>query len=123
MNHREIQTINGGAKWRADSIWRILKNEKYVGDALLQKTYTQDCISHKAVRNHGERAMYLVSDCHPAIIDRETFNLVQQELARRSSKRKISDRARTEQGRYSGRYALTELMICGECGTPYRRVT
>ena len=123
MNHRKIQTINGGEKWRADSIWRILKNEKYAGDALLQKTYTQDCISHKAVRNHGERAMYLVSDCHPAIIDRETFNLVQQELARRSSKRKISDRARTEQGRYSGRYALTELMICGECGTPYRRVT
>ena len=123
LNQQGVKTISGGMEWRADAVWRILKNEKYAGDALLQKTYTKDCISHKCVRNKGERTMYLVSDCHPAIIDRETFNLVQQETARRSSKRKISDRTRTEQGKYSSKYALTELMICGECGTPYRRVT
>ncbi|MBR0483440.1 MAG: recombinase family protein [Oscillospiraceae bacterium] len=123
LNQQGVKTISGGMEWRADAVWRILKNEKYAGDALLQKTYTTDCISHKSVRNKGERTMYLVSDCHPAIIDRETFNLVQQETARRSSKRKISDRTRTEQGKYSSKYALTELMICGECGTPYRRVT
>ena len=123
LNQQGTETINGGSEWRADSVWRILKNEKYAGDALLQKTYTKDCISHKAVRNHGERPMFLVSDCHPAIIDKETFNLVQQELARRSSKRKISSKSKTEQGKYSSKYALTELMLCGECGTPYRRVT
>ena len=123
LNQQGVKTISGGMEWRADAVWRILKNEKYAGDALLQKTYTTDCISHKSVRNKGERTMYLVSDCHPAIIDRETFNLVQQETARRNSKRKISDRTRTEQGKYSSKYALTELMICGECGTPYRRVT
>ena len=123
LNQQGAKTIHGASEWRADTVWRILKNEKYAGDALLQKTYTLDCISHKSVKNKGERPMYLVSDCHPAIIDRETFNLVQQEMARRSSKRKISDRTRTEQGKYSSRYALTELMICGECGTPYRRVT
>ena len=123
LNQQGVKTISGGMEWRADTVWRILKNEKYAGDALLQKTYTKDCISHKSVRNKGERTMYLVSDCHPAIIDRETFNLVQQETARRSSKQKISDRTRTEQGKYSSKYALTELMICGECGTPYRRVT
>lgn len=77
----------------------------------------------KKAKNNGERAMYLASDCHPAIIDRNTYNLVQQELARRSAKRKVSTKTVTEQGKYSSKYALTELMICGECGTPYRRCT
>ncbi len=67
--------------------------------------------------------MYLATDCHPAIIDRNTYNLVQQELARRNAKRKVSTKTVTEQGKYSSKYALTELMICGECGTPYRRCT
>ena len=65
--------------------------------------------------------MYLVTNHHAPIIDRDTFNRVQQELARRSSKRKISDKTTTEQGKYSGKYALSELLICGHCGTPYRR--
>ena len=101
----------------------ILENEKYAGDALLQKTYTIDCISHRAVKNNGERAKYLVTDAHTAIIDRDTFNRTQQELARRSSKRKKSDKAVTEQGKYSSKYALTEIMVCGECGSAYKRVT
>ncbi|MEF2816994.1 MAG: zinc ribbon domain-containing protein [Ruminococcus sp.] len=67
--------------------------------------------------------MYLVTDHHEPIIDRDTYNRVQQELARRSSKRKISDKTTTEQGKYSSKYALTELLICGKCGTPYRRTT
>ena len=57
----------------------------YVGDVLMQKTYTVDCITHKVAKNNGEKAMYLATDCHPAIIDRNTYNLVQQELARRKS--------------------------------------
>jgi hypothetical protein len=75
------------------------------------------------VKNHGERPMYLVTDHHEPIIDRDTYNRVQQELARRSSKRKVSDKTITEQGKYSSKYALTELLICGKCGTPYRRTT
>ena len=67
--------------------------------------------------------MYLVTDHHAPIIDRDTYNRVQQELARRSSKRKISDKTITEQGKYSSKYALSELLICGYCGTPYRRTT
>lgn len=67
--------------------------------------------------------MYLVTDHHDPIVDRDTFNRVQQELARRSSKRKISDKTVTEQGKYSSKYALSELLICGHCGTPYRRTT
>lgn len=109
--------------WLGDGILRILRNEKYAGDCLLQKTYTIDCISHKTVKNNGERAMYLVTDAHPAIINRDTFNLVQQELARRNSKRKVSSKTITEQGKYSSKYALTELLICVECGTPFRRCT
>lgn len=56
-------------------------------------------------------------------MNRLSANRVQQELARRSSKRKISDKTTTEQGKYSSKYALTELLICGHCGTPYRRTT
>lgn len=89
----------------------------------MQKTYTLDCITHKIVKNKGERPMYLVTDHHDPIIDRDTYNRVQQELARRNSKRKVSDKTTTEQGRYSSKYALTELLICGKCGTPYRRAT
>lgn len=116
-------TALGSKKWNSGIVSNILRNEKYAGDALLQKTYTVDCISHKVVKNHGERPMYLVTDHHAPIIDRDTYNRVQQELARRSSKRKISDKTITEQGKYSSKYALTELLICGKCGTPYRRTT
>ncbi len=120
MNQKRI-TATGKSEWSKGEIQRILKNEKYVGDALLQKTFTVDCITHKVVKNNGERPMYLITDHHTPIIDRDTFNRVQQEIARRSSKRKISDHTKTEQGKYSGKYALSELLICGNCGTPYRR--
>ena len=116
-------TKTGSTEWRTNTITRILQNEKYVGDALLQKTFTSDCITHKVVKSHGERPMYLVTNHHDPIIDRDTYNRVQQELARRNSKRKISDKTVTEQGKYSSKYALSELLICGHCGTPYRRTT
>lgn len=123
LNMQGKTTARGVSDWQANAVCRILRNEKYTGDALLQKTYTVDCITHKHKKNNGERTMYLVTDCHPAIIDRDTFNLVQQELARRNSKRKVSSKTTTEQGKYSSKYALTELLICGECGTPFRRCT
>ena len=123
LENKGYLTAQGKKVWNESLIRSILKNEKYVGDALLQKTFTSDCITHKVVKNHGERPMYLVTDHHDPIIDRDTYNRVQQELARRSSKRKVSDKTTTEQGKYSSKYALTELLICGHCGTPYRRTT
>ena len=123
LENKEILTATGKKIWNESLISSILKNEKYVGDALLQKTYTLDCITHKVVKNKGERPMFLVTDHHDPIVDRDIYNRVQQELARRSSKRKISDKTITEQGKYSSKYALTELLICGQCGTPYRRTT
>ena len=77
----------------------------------------------KVKKNNGELPKYLVTNNHPAIIDRATFNFVQAERARRASKRKVSDKTTTENGKYSGKYALSELLICGECGSPYRRKT
>ena len=121
LNNKKYPTRSKSGKWSAMHIKRILQNEKYIGDCLLQKTYTIDCISHKAVKNNGERPMYYVSDCHPAIIDKNTFNIVQQEITRRNAKRSVCTNTFTEQGRYNSKYALTELLICGECGTAYRR--
>mgnify|MGYP002575757281 FL=1 len=123
LENKGYLTAQGKKVWNESLIRSILKNEKYVGDALLQKAFTSDCITHKVVKNHGERPMYLVTDHHVPIVDRDTYNRVQQELARRSSKRKVSDKTTTEQGKYSSKYALTELLICGHCGTPYRRTT
>ena len=91
---------------------------------MLGKTYIEDCISKKVRINGGERAQYYVENNHPAIIDANTFAQVQEELARRASKRKVKQiGTTTEQGKYCGKYAFTELLVCGECKTPYRRCT
>lgn len=119
-----IPTPMGKAVWQASVVQSILSNEKYKGDALLGKTYVEDCISKKVRVNAGERPQYYVENNHPAIIDAATFARVQEELARRASKRKVKQTGTTtEQGKYCGKYALTELLVCGECGTPYRRCT
>jgi hypothetical protein len=110
--------------WSSSTVASILRNEKYYGCALLQKTFVSDCITHKVEVNTGQLPQYLVEDSHPAIVDRATWNRVQEELARRGSKRKVKQvGTKTQQGKYSSKYALTELLICGDCGTPYRRVT
>ena len=104
-------------------IMSMLANERYCGDAILQKSVTVDCIQKKRKKNTGEAPMYYVQNSHPAIIDRVTFNKVQEELARRRAKSPPSTKsAITATGKYS-RYALTDVLICGECGTRYRRVT
>lgn len=104
-------------------IMSMLANERYCGDAILQKSVTVDCIEKKRKKNTGEAPMYYVQNSHPAIIDRVTFNKLQEELARRRAKSPASTKtAITSTGKYS-RYALTDVLICGECGTRYRRVT
>ncbi len=101
----------------------ILRNEKYCGDCILQKTVTVDCISKTRKANQGEAPMYIVENNHPAIISREVFNRAQEELSRRNSLRLQSDKtAVTANGRYS-KYALTEVLHCAECGSRYKRVT
>ena len=124
LDKDNVPTAQGVDSWSPAIIHNILTNEKYIGDALLQKTYITDCISKKVKKNQGERAMYYVENNHPAIISREVFDQVRNEMTRRSSKRKVLQKSgKTELGKYSGKYALTELLVCGECGSPYKRVT
>ena len=124
LDEDNVPTAQGVEFWSPAIIHNILTNEKYIGDALLQKTYVTDCISKKVKKNQGERAMYYVENNHPAIISREMFDQVRNEMTRRSSKRKVLQKSgKTELGKYSGKYALTELLVCGECGSPYKRAT
>lgn len=117
-----IKTATGKTVWHDSVIQKMLCNEKYIGDALLQKTYIADLFTREKRINNGELPKYYVHDCHPAIIDRGTFQKVQEELARRSSLKKTSSKAKTQLGKYCGKYVLSELLVCGECGSPYRRV-
>ena len=124
LTEEHVPTMGGGNRWFSERIKSILKNEKYKGDALLQKTYITDPISTRVKKNNGELPMYYVENSHPAIIERRIFDRVQEEIARRAGKKKVKQMGtKTELGRYSGKYALTELLYCGECGTPYRRCT
>jgi len=124
LNEKGLTTKGSNSPYRKEVVQRILTNEKYTGDALLQKTYVTDCITKKTRKNNGELPMYLVKNHHEPIISHEDFNRVQEEMARRSAKRVIADKlTKGEQGKYSAKYALSELLICGECGSHYRRVT
>ena len=119
-----ILTARGKTQWSSTRVLSILTNEKYKGDALLQKTYIADCISKKSKKNNGELPMYYVENNHPAIIERTVFDRVQEEVARRKSKRKVKQiGTKTQLGKYSSKYALSEILYCGNCGTPYRRCT
>ena len=118
-----IMNALGNGDWTHAAIKGILTSEKYCGDVLMQKTYTTDCITHKAVKNNGERPMYLVQNNHPAIIDRTTYDAVQAEMARRVALRSPSQKVPTGQSCYTSKYALSDRVYCGECGTKYKRTT
>ena len=118
LDNAGVPTPGGQGKWHRSTVCSILQNERYKGDAIINKTYVVDCLSKKVKRNDGQaRPKYYEENNHPAIIDAATFGRVQEELARRTGKRKVKQKGtKTEQGRYSSKYALTELLVCGECG-------
>ena len=117
-----ILTVSGGTEWSIAVIRGILQNEKYCGDVLQQKTFVNDCISRKHIRNVGQLPMYLTQDHHEGIVSRDTFNAARAEFARRGSGRAPSQKsAPTGRSCYSAKYALTGILVCGECGTLYRR--
>ena len=119
-----VPTAEAVEGWSYQVIRNILTNEKYYGDALMFKTHTLDCISKKVVRNTGDWPMVHIEQSHEGIVPKVVFQRVQEEMARRASKRKVMQRhGKTEQGKYSAKYALSELLVCGECGTPYKRCT
>lgn len=123
LQSENITFPNKEFKFTKRMIQNILRNEKYCGDCILQKTVTVSCITKERKINEGEAPMYLVENNHPAIISREKFNRTQEELSRRNAiAPKSAKNALTATGKYS-KYALTEVMICGECGSRYKRVT
>ncbi len=125
LNQRGIPSPNKTDIWRSRGVVSILRNEKYKGDVITQKTYCADLLTHKRVKNTGQIAQHYIEDHHPAIVDREIFDRVQAEYARRNAKKKTTpyDDEAPKKSKYSSKYALTELLVCGECGSPYRRCT
>ena len=121
LTESPYKTYRGHDFWKKEEVRYILTNEKYVGDIILQKTFISNCIDKQIKLNRGELPKYLVSNNHPGIIDRDTFNVVQVEFANRSNKKSKSNLAQTEKGRYSSKFALTDILICGCCGSHYRR--
>jgi site-specific DNA recombinase len=123
LEENQIKTVLGESKWTATSIKSILTNEKYCGDVLLQKTFRTDVISKKVIKNVGQMAQYYMPDHHEAIVSREQYNAVKAEMARRSALRSPSKSAVTGRSCYTSKYALSDRLVCGECGTLYRRCT
>lgn len=112
----------GGKEWHESTVRGIITNEKYCGDVLMQKTFKTDLISGKIAKNTGQLPMYLIRDNHPGIVTRDTFQAVQTELARRSAGKSPSRKnAPTGRSCYTSKYALSERVFCGECGTRYQR--
>ena len=123
LQAEKIEILGKNLSFSKNMIMNILRNEKYCGDCILQKTVTVDCISKTRKVNQGEAPMYIVENNHPAIISREVFNRAQEELIRRQALQAKSDKTSiTATGKYS-KYALTEVLQCAECGSRYRRVT
>ena len=122
LERRGVATVSGSLEWSIASIRGILQNEKYCGDVLRQKSFVNDCISRKHIRNVGQLPMYLTQDHHEGIVSRETFHAVKAEFARRNAGHAPSQKqAPTGRSCYSAKYALTGRVVCGECGTLYRR--
>lgn len=123
LSEHHIPSPKGKDTWNTPTIRSILSNEKYKGDALLQKTYRPSLFSDRAVQNDGDLPKYYVEGVLPRILEPEVFDRIQEELAKRGAKRPTSEKAKTPFGRYSGKYALSTLVMCGKCGALYRRVT
>ena len=87
LNALEIRTIKNNP-WTGESVKNILRNEKYCGDVLMQKTYTVDCLTHKTKKNEGEVEQYFIPDHHPAIVEREVWDKAQVRLEQIAGKRR-----------------------------------
>lgn len=121
-----ILTVTGLDHWHPGTIDKMLSNEKFCGDARMQKTYTVDFLTKKKVKNDGYVRQYYVEDNHEAIIPKELFHQVQEEKLRRASLHKAAvtrkkNKEEKEKSKYSSKYILTDLMVCAECGHAYRR--
>lgn len=114
-----ILNWNGKAKWYESSIRKMLSNEKYKGDALLQKTYTVDFLTKKRVKNNGEIPQYYIEESHPAIIDKEMWEAVQLEMERRKAFAEKYGIVKVDYATIDNLFA--GKVICGCCGSTFGR--
>ena len=122
LEREGILNVKGVPKWHPAVLQSILANEKYCGDVLRQKTFVEDTISKRIRKNTGQRPMYLIQNHHEGIVSREMFQAVQAETARRNAGKAPSKKqAPTGKAKYSAKYALSDRLVCGECGSLHRR--
>lgn len=117
MRKENLSSIPIRQKWCESNIKQILTNEKYIGDALLQKTCTVSILEKKRAKNNGALPKYYVEGCHEAIISRDIFLQVQSEMRRRANLSTVGKKRV-----YSGKYALSSIVYCAPCGDIYRRI-
>ena len=123
LAQRHIPSPKGKDTWSTATLRSLLTNVKYKGDVLLQKTYKPSLFSEHAIENNGDLPKYYIAGCLPQILEPDIFDRAQEEMAKRVSKRPMSENAKTPFGRYSGKYALSAVVVCGKCGALYRRIT
>lgn len=116
------KTVRGNTTWSTQALLRILQNEKYCGDVLLQKTFTDNVLTGGPKKNTGQLPQYYIENNHEGIVTKQMYREVQAEIARRNSK-SCANQRKKKRGRYNSKYALSERLYCGECGSPYKRVT
>lgn len=114
LREEGIKTSSRMKDWSYTVILRILRNEKYCGDLVQQKTYTPDYLTHQKKRNHGEVETVTIRDHHEPIISRKRFEAVQRELERRKP-------SQSTVGTFANRYALSGKIVCAECGARFVR--
>ena len=117
LNEEKVPWTHGRARWQTQTLLTILKNEKYVGDILMQKTYTYDYLTKKEVRNHGELEQYYIKDDHEGIVSREIWDATQLELKRRDMFRRNHGIKKMT----SYHNPLCCKVFCAFCGGKYMR--
>jgi len=120
LKEEGVPSGRGGSNWGKTSILHMLKNEKYCGDVLMQKNITVDFLTHKQIENKGQLPQYYIENHHPAIIPKDEWLAVQNEIKRRYE---IAIKDPSSRQGYSNASAMSNRLFCGECGQPLIRHT
>ena len=124
LEEKKIKTASGKDVWSKSVIQEMLCNEKYMGDCMLQKYFTEDYLSGKKAKNIGQRDKYYVHDSHEGIISKEKFLEVACEMNRRKNLAVKNDDEIVKKGRkYNPQNVLGNILECEECGAAFRRRT
>lgn len=121
LNENKVPGCSGEARWAASTIMGILQNEKHMGDAILQKTFTADFLTKKMVKNEGQLEQYYIKRDHEPIIDKDFWDVVQLEIARRRAY--LERHGLRTMGRYTDTQPFSNKVFCGTCGNIFWRRT